>query len=683
MIPIDYQKKQSDIDNIAKQAAAAQQRAEENALMRISKLRSNVSLEEWKTLNEEEKDLLMVPSKGEGGVFNKQKSKDIEWAQWTWNPVTGCLHNCSYCLSGDTLILLADGRSVALKDLTVGEKIIGTKSVNGYRKFVETEVLAHWRSIKQAFEITLADGRKIISSGDHRFLTERGWKFVTPVEKPDQRPFLTTNNSLLGIGEMEVNPNITQEYMMGYLSGVIRGDGHLKTHKDHRRENGVYSQFRLAMKDQEATNRVASYLSHFGIEVQWFDFEINAKTGAKCKAIRTSTKKSFDEITALIDFSNDTDSVKSYIYSSENYLKGFLAGIFDAEGSNAGNNQCSTLRIFNSDELILKTIEKGLKIGGFSFIYDVDKKPVNKVVRTIRITGGLIEHVRFFQWCNPAIRRKLKLSGASIKNDLDLRVVSIVPLGIDVEMFDITTGTEDFIANGVVAHNCYARDIANMKRMEKVYPNGFAPSFRSNSLNAPRNTKVPDEAKTDARFKNVFTCSMADLFGRWVPNEWIDSVMKSVRENHQWDFLFLTKFPQRLSEIDIPENAWIGTTVDLQARVANAERAFEKVNCRVKWLSVEPMIEPLKFTRLDLFDWVVIGGASVAEGTKNDNGENQKWEPPFEWIYDLVTQCREAGTKIYMKSNLGIANRILELPFDLPLKQDPKVAPKEYHYLGK
>ena len=230
---------------------------------------------------------------------------------------------------------------------------------------------------------------------------------------------------------------------------------------------------------------------------------------------------------------------------------------------------------------------------------------------------------------------------------------------------------------------CYARDIANSAKMKPYYPNGFAPSFRSNALNAPKNTKVPKEAATDARFKNVFTCSMADLFGRWVPKEWIDAVMLSVRGNPQWDFLFLTKFPQRLSEIEIPENAWMGTTVDLQARVANAEKAFEKVSCRVKWLSVEPMLEPLKFTRLDLFDWVVIGGASPAEGTRDKDGNMQKWNVPYEWIHDLYDQCREAGTKIYMKSNLGVANRVLELPMNLPLVGDPKRAPDEFLYLGK
>jgi len=223
---------------------------------------------------------------------------------------------------------------------------------------------------------------------------------------------------------------------------------------------------------------------------------------------------------------------------------------------------------------------------------------------------------------------------------------------------------------------CYARDIAQSKRMEKIYPNGFAPTFRSNALNAPQNTKVPKEAQTDARFKNVFTCSMADLFGRWVPLEWINAVMLAVRGNPQWDFLFLTKFPQRLSEIEIPENAWMGTTVDLQARVANAERAFEKVRCRIRWLSVEPMIEPLKFERLDLFDWVVIGGASPSERTP-------KWEPPYRWIDALVRQCDDAGVPVYMKSNLGIANRILQLPLGLPLQQDPQEAPAAFHYLGK
>ena len=222
---------------------------------------------------------------------------------------------------------------------------------------------------------------------------------------------------------------------------------------------------------------------------------------------------------------------------------------------------------------------------------------------------------------------------------------------------------------------CYARDIANSQRMKSVYPNGFIPTFRSNALNAPKNTKVPKEAATDARFKNVFTCSMADLFGRWVPIEWINAVMLAARGNSQWNFLFLTKFPQRLSEIEIPENAWMGTTVDLQARVANAEKAFANVKSKVKWLSVEPLIEPLQFSSLEMFDWVVIGGASASSKTP-------AWQPPYRWIDSLVRQCDDAKVPIYFKSNLGIANRIIELPFDAVVKQDPQEAPASFKYLG-
>ena len=86
-------------------------------------------------------------------------------------------------------------------------------------------------------------------------------------------------------------------------------------------------------------------------------------------------------------------------------------------------------------------------------------------------------------------------------------------------------------------------------------------------LNAPANTSVPPEATLDWRFRNVFTCSMSDLFGRWIPSEWIEAVQSMARDNPQWTFLFLTKFPKRIAEFDIPPNAWLGTTVDVQKRV--------------------------------------------------------------------------------------------------------------------
>jgi len=224
---------------------------------------------------------------------------------------------------------------------------------------------------------------------------------------------------------------------------------------------------------------------------------------------------------------------------------------------------------------------------------------------------------------------------------------------------------------------CYARDIALSERMQQagLYPNGWEPTFRSEALNAPRKTRVPKEAETDTRFKNVFTCSMADLFGRWVPAEWIEAVMLAVKGSPQWNFLFLTKFPQRFADLDIPDNAWLGTTVDLQARVANAEKAFAKVTGGVRWLSVEPMIEPIRLERPELFNWVVIGGASASKQTP-------EWRPPYRWIESLVRQCDDAGVPVYMKSNLGIANRVLQLPFAAPVKGDPQQAPSAFHYHG-
>lgn len=208
---------------------------------------------------------------------------------------------------------------------------------------------------------------------------------------------------------------------------------------------------------------------------------------------------------------------------------------------------------------------------------------------------------------------------------------------------------------------CYARDIA-----ARFYPQGFEPTFIPERLAAPRNTKAPDLSKFEnpvdkIGWRNVFVCSMADLWGKWVPREIIDCVLREVRENAQWTYLFLTKFPARYPEFEFPENTWVGTTVDRQFAVHRAEKAFQELmeagHQGVRWLSVEPMMERLKFTSLSMFDWVVIGGSSRSTQTP-------EFMPPFDWIVDLYGQAREAGCKVYFKTNLGIhdAIRVREYP---------------------
>jgi protein gp37 len=123
---------------------------------------------------------------------------------------------------------------------------------------------------------------------------------------------------------------------------------------------------------------------------------------------------------------------------------------------------------------------------------------------------------------------------------------------------------------------------------------------------------VPKEAQQDARLKRVFVCSMADLYGKWVPDEWVERVHASCIANPQWDYLMLTKFPRRYVGLELPRTAWLGTSIDEQKRVRLAEEAFCQIRgVRVKWLSLEPLLAPLQFNDLSMFDWVVIGSQSA------------------------------------------------------------------------
>ncbi|HOT34750.1 MAG TPA: radical SAM protein, partial [Rhodoglobus sp.] len=70
---------------------------------------------------------------------------------WTINPYRGCSHACVYCLSGETQVLMADGRQKPLWAVRVGDRVVGTEQRGRYRRYIATDVLAHWSTRKPAF----------------------------------------------------------------------------------------------------------------------------------------------------------------------------------------------------------------------------------------------------------------------------------------------------------------------------------------------------------------------------------------------------------------------------------------------------------------------------------------------------------------------------------------------------
>ncbi|MFZ3323752.1 MAG: PA0069 family radical SAM protein [Usitatibacter sp.] len=380
-------------------------------------------------------------------VISRNESPDIGFSQ-SINPYRGCAHGCVYCLAGDTPVLMGNGRTLPISEVKVGDEIYGTRLIGRVRRYVKSRVLAHWSSIKSAFRTTLEDGTALVSSGDHRFLTDRGWKHVTNNETLPERAHLTTFNKMMGTGAFAEGPSESDEYRRGYLCGMIRGDGHLASHRYQRSngKSGTLHQFRLALCDPEGLLRTQDYLLDFDIATHEFLFYAGSANHRPAHAIRTSTFDKMRAIGELIKWPNAP---------SRDWSIGFLAGIFDAEGSFSD----AMSKITNTDPEIIGWTKSCLRALGFSFSVYHQPFETRKSIDVVRVTGGLREQLRFVHTVGPAITRKLSIVDHSVKcqNRDKLRVVSIEPLGKAMRLYDITTETEDFIANGVVSHNCYAR----------------------------------------------------------------------------------------------------------------------------------------------------------------------------------------------------------------------------------
>jgi len=205
------------------------------------------------------------------------------------------------------------------------------------------------------------------------------------------------------------------------------------------------------------------------------------------------------------------------------------------------------------------------------------------------------------------------------------------------------------------------------------YPYGFTPTFHKYRLNDYLNKKG----------RNIFVCSMSDLFGDWVPIGWIEEIFDYCKASQQHNYLFLTKNPKRYSDLDfkLDNNIWLGTTINT---LEDRQRAWDLCTFTDKttnrFLSIEPIHGEISLNSLELLhkdyrskytigryiDWVIIGA-------ETGNRKN-KIAPKREWIEAIVNECKAAEVPVFMKSSLeAIWGEDLIQEFPKLLKQEKQL----------
>lgn len=185
--------------------------------------------------------------------------------------------------------------------------------------------------------------------------------------------------------------------------------------------------------------------------------------------------------------------------------------------------------------------------------------------------------------------------------------------------------------------------IADVKK-HCPYPFIFEPTLHKYRLDEPIKKTKP---------QNIFVCSMADLFGKWVPDEWIQQVFDACRQAKQHKYIFLTKNPDRYCSVyyQSPEHSSLGTTITCQKDIDNIKNTT--INY-IDFLSIEPLKGEVNLERFvnSTLEWVIVG-AQTGQGAK---------PPQKEWVLSIIDQCRDANVPVFLKNNINWHERIQEYP---------------------
>lgn len=148
----------------------------------------------------------------------------------------------------------------------------------------------------------------------------------------------------------------------------------------------------------------------------------------------------------------------------------------------------------------------------------------------------------------------------------------------------------------------------------------------------------------------IFIGSTIELFGDWIPTEWLEDIFLKVKLDSQHTFIFLTKQPQNLIKFSpFPDNCQIGLSVTHQGvgesnhGCSGAIPSLEDIDARVKFISFEPLLSSINPSFAEFVDWVIIG---------QQTPPSKKTSPKIEWVQEIVEAADRAGVPVFLKNNL-------------------------------
>jgi protein gp37 len=184
--------------------------------------------------------------------------------------------------------------------------------------------------------------------------------------------------------------------------------------------------------------------------------------------------------------------------------------------------------------------------------------------------------------------------------------------------------------------NCYAETMA--KRLKAMgtpgYENGFALQILPERLEDPVKRKKPTV---------YFVNSMSDLFHEKIPDAYIEQVFEVIARTPHHTYQILTKRGARMARFfkmrPVPENAWLGVSVENRKHGVPRIDHLRRVPAKIRFLSVEPLLEDVGELDLKDIHWVIVGGESGPKARPMKE----------EWADGIRTQCEEQQVAFFFK----------------------------------